>query len=674
MATLIVSPEGVSRWLEGRITIGRISLLVALISLILYGLTFNRTFGVTDKGELAAVASTLGIAHPTGYPTLTLLGYGFTRLLPIRPVLALNLLAALLGAASAGLLAWVFYRLLGILASGSTPALTPPFQVLYAGFAALSVALSETWWSQVTGFESYALQTLLIALVTYLFLRYMEEEVGPQDQKVVPPPLSHTRFGRLCRFGFLPKMGKPPYGICFAFALGLAFTNHLMTAFLLPSFLVYFLWRSGLKWLTLKRLFALLPGFLVGLTPYLYLPLRASMQPAIQWGDPTTLQGWFRHVTGAQYRPLVNFNTEIFSQQTAYFFKKLPADLGYLGLGVALLGIGWMVRRNLSLTSWTLLLFGVNLILAGGYNIYDIEPYYLSAIFALGVAGVAGLAWLHQRLGWRVGIGVAVGLAVLNGILHYPVCNERRNTLAEDYVFNVLQPLPANSILFTTRWDITSGALYLQQVERFRADVAVLDIALLTYSWYLIQVRRQYPDLIKPVVAEWEALRKANEKVARQPVETPGESWEYLAVFNRFVNALIEHHIQARPAFVTSDASPDVGARYRRVPFYLVEQLVPDDRYHPPPPLPHYRFRFWKARIEFKAMQIYYYYGEGFVRRAIYEERYGNKELARRYYREALKFDPQFKEGQVPDMPLNMEEGVKNLIRAYRSLRRSVQP
>jgi hypothetical protein len=54
------------------------------------------TYGFIDRGELAAVATTLGIAHPTGYPTLTLLGHFAVRLFPFaRPVVVLNVLSAL---------------------------------------------------------------------------------------------------------------------------------------------------------------------------------------------------------------------------------------------------------------------------------------------------------------------------------------------------------------------------------------------------------------------------------------------------------------------------------------------------------------------------------------------------------------------------------------------------
>jgi hypothetical protein len=89
----------------------------------IYLLTMSRSVGFIDLGELAAVATTLGIAHPTGYPTITMLGHLVTRLWPWRPLMALNVLAALLVAAGAGVLVvWLD----GVIAGVGTPATHPP--------------------------------------------------------------------------------------------------------------------------------------------------------------------------------------------------------------------------------------------------------------------------------------------------------------------------------------------------------------------------------------------------------------------------------------------------------------------------------------------------------------------------------------------------------------------
>jgi hypothetical protein len=89
----------------------RVATVVSLLALGVYLSTLSPSFGFVDKGEMVAVASTLGIAHPTGYPTIMLLGYLFTRLVPVREVVALNIMAAFFASAGVGVLTLLFYEL-----------------------------------------------------------------------------------------------------------------------------------------------------------------------------------------------------------------------------------------------------------------------------------------------------------------------------------------------------------------------------------------------------------------------------------------------------------------------------------------------------------------------------------------------------------------------------------
>src|SRR6185369_6826233 len=98
-----------------------------------YLATLNRTFGYVDEGELAAVAATLGIAHPTGYPLVTLIGRVVVALVPLRPVLALNLLAAALTAASAAVLVELYDHVLAADAPPRPRPLDPALRAVVAG-------------------------------------------------------------------------------------------------------------------------------------------------------------------------------------------------------------------------------------------------------------------------------------------------------------------------------------------------------------------------------------------------------------------------------------------------------------------------------------------------------------------------------------------------------------
>ncbi len=71
-------------------------LVTALFVFIIYLFTLAPSVVQIDSGELAAVQATLGIAHPTGYPLFTMLGYLFSLIpLPFTEIFQLNILAAI---------------------------------------------------------------------------------------------------------------------------------------------------------------------------------------------------------------------------------------------------------------------------------------------------------------------------------------------------------------------------------------------------------------------------------------------------------------------------------------------------------------------------------------------------------------------------------------------------
>lgn len=72
-----------------------VAALVAVFAFAVYLKTLAPGVHFIDSGELAAVACTLGIAHPTGYPLFTLIGWLFSNL-PIasEEIVRLNMMSA----------------------------------------------------------------------------------------------------------------------------------------------------------------------------------------------------------------------------------------------------------------------------------------------------------------------------------------------------------------------------------------------------------------------------------------------------------------------------------------------------------------------------------------------------------------------------------------------------
>ena len=107
------------------------------------------------------MAPTLGIAHPTGYPLLILIGKLFS-LIPVGlgAVTRINLVSVAFAAVTTLLLYFCLLRLTG--------------QRAIAALAALCLALSRVFWSQAVEAETYPLNAAFVAAILLLLVGPLE--------------------------------------------------------------------------------------------------------------------------------------------------------------------------------------------------------------------------------------------------------------------------------------------------------------------------------------------------------------------------------------------------------------------------------------------------------------------------------------------------------------------
>lgn len=301
-----------------------------------------------DSLEFQVVLPSLGIAHPTGYPLYTLLGWLLSRLPVGDLAYRVNLLSALAGAAAVAAL-FLTARRLG---SGRLPA------ALMAGV----FALSTTWWSQATIAEVYTLHGLAVALILYLTL---------SDRGTRTPWL--------------------------ALVFGLALAHHRTTLLLAPGVLVYLLWTDPGVLRRPRDLVKLGLAFLLPLALYLYLPLRGQSVTSLDGAVVSTWQGFWRHVLASDYGSFLSANPLAVQRPASYPLRLL---LSQMGLAALLLGLlGWL-RWPKQPKQWTLLalVLAANLLFAIGYKTADVDVFYIPAVMVWLLSAAAGLSWLLERL------------------------------------------------------------------------------------------------------------------------------------------------------------------------------------------------------------------------------------------------------------------------------------
>ena len=421
--------------------------IAALAGFILYLQTLCPTLNFIDSGELSTVCTTLSIAHPTGYPLFTLLGYLFSHLpLGLRTIYQLNLLAAIY--CSVGL--FFFFRLLVFILHNvskkskyqsneqselSERTLVSIFVPALAGTLILS--FSKTFWSQALSIEVYSLHIVLITLVLFIFLKAL---LGEQDGSDVKTVKSNSKYWYL-----------------FAFVLGLSFTNHLSTIFLAPALLVAYFAVNGFSKISWKRLVIMGVPFALGLSAYLYLQFRAMNQPMLNWGNPVDIERLFWHLSGKVYRVWFLESSESVVKQFKLFFQTLPAEFAYAGFALALVGLFKLFKESRKGVVFTLLLFFGCVIFASFYDIHDIETYFLLAYLTVGIWIAFGIKFfleLKEKASYkRIVTFCIIVLIVFVGVINYEKVDESKMTLVEEYTKDMFNSIEQNGIVISFQWD-----------------------------------------------------------------------------------------------------------------------------------------------------------------------------------------------------------------------------
>lgn len=532
--------------------------LLLLVDLIVYLLNRAPVVQFIDSGELAVVCQTLGIAHPTGYPLYTLLGRLFC-LIPLKDVVFRVDLMSLLFTCLSGVI--LFFVLL-IIGRDFLQARNGRSRfVIWAAFlACLIFSFTPTMWSQATSNEVYSLNVLFYSLIILLILLW-----GARRK----PPVGERIFFLLM------------------FVYGLSFGNHMSTILLLPAILFISIGTLGKRLLAPRRIVSILALFLLGLSIYLFLPIRSMQNPVMDWGNPENGATFKRHVTGWQYQVwMFAQSAGELGSNLANFIKLLFHQFPVYLLPLSLLGI-WRIfvccRRILV---FLLIIFLANILYGINYGIPDIDPYFLGSFLVNAIFIGAGLLFIFQIMG---------NSRVKKGFLHFilalfillPVVIFKKNYFqadrsgdyfAQDFASNIMRSVKKDAIILTNVWDHYSPWLYLRYVEMKRPDVDYLDTELCRRSWYFDYVKQSYGGLYQGSQNEIQKfLKEVYPFENRQPFDPQVIERAYIGMFDSF----LDKSFDSRPLYDDLIGGPKVGGTYLRIPEGIVLSLKDSLKYHP---------------------------------------------------------------------------------------------
>lgn len=589
-----------------------IGLLLWLGIFITYLQTIASTIEFIDSGELATVPYVLGIAHPTGYPLWTLIAHIFSSL-PIakEEIVRLNIFSAFITASAAVIFYYVMLFLLQVKRDQDAPFLI----FIPAMFSTLILAFSRTFWDQSTSIEVYALHVFLLCSTILFFAKAIFTLINAQvlDQ----------------RLWWL-----------FAFTLGLGFTNHLTTILLAPAFFYLYFSAFGFSKGAFRQILILALPFTLGLSVYLYFPIRSVQQPILNWGYPATLERIFWHISGKQYRIWMFSSSDVMTKQWKHFVETLPAEFYYAPLLFSALGIWRLIVHNRRLCVFILLLFAGCVLYTINYDIKDIDSYFLLAYIAIAMLagfGILEVGWLFRTLwGSIVGIVILAMVFIAEISANWSEVDASGNHLVEDYTINILSNLEPNAIIISYQWDyFVAASYYLQYVKHVRDDITVIDKELLRRSWYFMQIEKNHPAIYSKSRRDIESFLQELDKFEH---DRPYDSAVIEAKYNQMINGFVDHNVDSVAVYVTAEIEPHLASHYLRVPEGLAFRLYRDSTYHPVrfPTIAYHPYHGSNIYTQ----QIHRMYTSMLAQRALYEEGHGKIDLAQRYAQQAYDINP----------------------------------
>lgn len=481
---------------------------LGLVLLCLFTIALPQDIVWGDSPELAAAAWTLGNPHPTGYSLYILLLHGF-QWLPLGTVaFRSHLFSAVCMSVACSIWVLVLTRLLAMSNQKS------PATLIASLSATLAFALTPTTWSQAIITEVYAFFVLLCAMNVFILIQAWN---APHK-----------------------------YTIPLLMILSLQLLHHRMSIFLVAvsfGLWIYKLYKDrkeiNSRWVI---------QFIIGLSPcllLLYFPIRASVDPFLNWYNPSEITRFWEYINGTMYQDILRAGLsywhvllspkEIISHLSLVFMA-----YGWIGF-IILFGWWSVIYQHLKIGLLCTTLFMIYLLFVLLYKTGDWQVFLLPLLLIQTIPLAFGLqqlfVWINANSTvyfTRFAYGLCLALMILplfapsepaqlNRAITEPFNKyefQFRFGLNHDLsamvyartVWNVVQPRDS---LITGLEDIKADneffpLVYQHIVERRGKNSPLIGANFLRYDWYREQINQRYDlnvpmnqDQIYPSREEW---------------------------------------------------------------------------------------------------------------------------------------------------------------------------
>jgi hypothetical protein len=472
--------------------------------LTLYILTLAPDILPADNGEFQLAATTLGVAHPPGFPLYTMLAFLMTKLpFAASPAYKVNLLSAF---TSTMTLVFVYLTVKTLTHSRIASVVT-----------VIALASATTFWAQATTANIRSLTAMFAAMSIYALVKVRQSKEGQLGHKFYS--LETRNSAR--RLTTRTSKSTLIYTFLFATVLFFGIVHHGSLVFMGLIFILVLILinpstlKSGRIWI------AVLIAALLALIPLVYLPTSALTGSPSGPENLNTISGFIDYILARGFQgdffyfdePAVLWERLIVIGNVMTFQFSTVLLLGMLAGLILLFWKHWVLALLLGGS------FAVLSIVAATYRapqtVEYMLPAYVPAAICLGYALGSIRAIVPTPLEGRKGnmspvyivstllVAVVLIAAVTQGLDKYPsFALLHEDTTARDYAGRLLDEAPDASVILSD-WHWVTPLWYLQEVEGMRPDVSVQFVFPTVESYADTWARRIKEELQKgrPVIA-----------------------------------------------------------------------------------------------------------------------------------------------------------------------------
>jgi hypothetical protein len=292
-----------------------------------------------------------------------------------------------------------------------------------------------------------------------------------------------------------------------SFLTGLAGTVHPLGVFLVPVFL-FLVYMSRPKHADLVALAGIPCGWLL----LLYIPLRATTDPVINWGNPQTITSLIEYFAQVDFRAVMAPNRAPWDPlPVEVWVRSIVESHGWPLLGLAPLGMFNVRYRVLAFA-----MLGTVVLNQAVLQLYDSpEIVSLSLPSSLAVWVLAGIGIgtetvrMFRARSQYANMIIAVALLVWSGwgaYSSFPRLNLGDSEASHIMANSLAILLPRDALFVTSSSTHLFLVWYLQVVEHRRTDVKTVFSMLTGRPWYIEQLRQK--GVLLPPLRDSDWLKK----------------------------------------------------------------------------------------------------------------------------------------------------------------------